>query len=152
MFQDNINITEKIYFVLGNHPELTNFFDEEYIPNEIMELKLRKNESETQFITLLYDDCKPSICIPFKGTTIRDWLFTLYEGLHSRIIKENLDYETRYKIDRIINQFYRDTDRMRLYEKLDSGELKYLDLVGDHEFFEGPISLEGNVWEYSLGS
>lgn len=160
MYSDNIKHFNEIEYIIGNHPEEVYSFtdynkceDTKPVPQEILDLKIREDESVEQKIPMVYVGTKPFLLCKFEGTTIQDWLHSLFNGVHEPIT--NIDNDTKQIIIDCINKCFRphhEYTANECLEKLENNRLTPLDLMGNHIFFQGDVRLEDNIWTFSVGS
>lgn len=113
------------------------------VPDEIWNYPMRGNTR----IAVLFSREGAVITAPFSGGTFRDWTNQLYKALR-KLIETNAS-EMAYSR---IGYFLHSNRRKDLVDKFERGELRPIDLAGDHVYFEGGLTTKDNVWVYSLGS
>lgn len=115
------------------------------VPDEMW--NKRYNVKKGDLIVTLYNHGQPLYVTEIHGTSFRDILQSLYNGLNDTI--DNNDSEI---IQEIINNFIKYDTRKKLTDKLIRGTLKVKDLLGDHVFYEGNLTRHHGICTYALGS
>jgi hypothetical protein len=144
-------LISEVSWNINCHPdEACTYVKDESFPlsDSILNIKLRSKN----LISLLWLDSKPVFTVEFTGSTFKDWMNTLYEGLNREIIKEHISIESISIVYALIGSFLRENDRLKMVKKFEANKLKYKELLGDHCYFEGGLHLEKKIWTYSLGS
>lgn len=147
-YEFNIHYFKKIIYTFGRDPKEALFCLDDCskltipIPEVVLSQKIREVDSDEQKIPLLWsaDEQKPYLFCTFKGTTIGDWLYSVYNGVNSKIT--NMDDECKQQILKM-----REDRRKEYLDKYLRNELTYLDLMGQ-VFMAGEMKLVNNIWEY----
>ncbi len=121
------------------------------LPENILNLQI-PYASITKKIEVLHLNGKTVLTTPFNGTTFRQWMNSLYEGLHKPIDTDNLSSDQLSDIYVLASRFLRKEDRELLIHKLENNELKPIELCGDYIYFEGYLKRRDNTWVYAIGS
>ena len=121
------------------------------LPDNILNLQI-PYASITKKIEVLHLNGQTILTTPFNGTTFRQWMNSLYEGLHIPINTDNLSSDQLSDIYVLASRFLRKEDRELLIHKLENNELKPIELCGDYIYFEGYLKRRNNTWVYAVGS
>ncbi len=116
------------------------------IPDYIWDTKLDITEGDR--VTLMYIDGLSMYNIPVKGTTLKDLLTTIDNGLNTILTQEDAaivdELIMRFKSPKGIRQLLRD--------KFAAGTLIIRDLIGDYCLYEGGLVKNDGIWEYNLAN
>ena len=122
--------------------------DDTTIPVPTSILNKKKKILKGDSVVLVWNGQEPIITTPVHGTTLKS-IFTSVEKGMMQNIPANQNVINIYSA---IGNFLRKPDRLKLIKKFESGKLKPVDLVGDHQYFEGNITKKNHIWQFALGS
>ncbi len=150
------NIIKNVSWTLSQLPseaQMYKVYEDNYesLSDNILNLQLPYS-SITKKIEVLHLNGKTILTTPFNGTTFRQWMNSLYEGLHKPIKTEDLTSEQLTDMYVLASRFIRKEDRELLIHKLENNELKPIELSGDYIYFEGNLRRKNNTWVYAIGS
>jgi len=152
-FNESISNLSWTLTTLPSEAKMFNSQDNSYypIPDSILNYKLpySNRPSHIELVTL---GSTVVLTAPFKGKTFKEWLHSLYEGLHTPIDNDSISVNQRGSIYRLASYYVSREDRLQIIDKLEHSQLKPVELLGDRVFFEGHIIRRNNIWSYYLGS
>ncbi len=106
---------------------------EYHVTDEVWNTQL--DISEGDCVTLLHKEGWSIFSVPVKGTTFKDMLTAIEEGMRIKLTKEHKDIFKRFT-----NIFETPEEiRKQLIDKFKRGKLTIADLIGDDCFYEGGI-------------
>lgn len=131
-------------------------FDGNYEKYDLVKTKEAMNKvipiEKGDEIVILYNQGEPIFTTKYNRSDrrLKTVLQHLYEALQKPIEVNHTNAELVYP--KIAN-FFRSEMRLKLVKKYESGKLKFMDLLGDHIYFEG-MGREGKkkLIHYSTGS
>ncbi len=97
-------------------------------------------------VTLLYSGKFPSFAVPVKGTTFKDMLTTISEGMNIKFTQQQ-----EYVVEQHIKTLnYSVSDTQGLYTKFNNGELTVADLLGPKRVYLGGLKRKNGLWTYNM--
>lgn len=103
-------------------------------------------------VALLYYDGVPVVTCLVKGSSLRDMLTSIYNGVRMKL--DPSDVSQRHIIYQKISTFRNSRDRVRLMKLYESGKCRVYDLIlNNYDFCDGNFKRSRNgIWTYSVGS
>jgi hypothetical protein len=148
-------VINQISWRLFDKPEKAGFWKDDVftpLPKSILNTKITTSKTPMK-IAIIWSRDKPIYFADFKGTTLEDFMKSIYNETQRSIGPKNSNPTEIYNL---IGNFSRPKTRKEMIENYEKGTLKVAELLGDHYFFDGGIRKEKHdgktIYVFGIGS
>lgn len=130
------SIINTMSWQLHKDPKTAGFYkDDKFIPisESILDTKITSSKSSSK-IAIIWNNNKPVHFANFKGTTLRNFMNSVYQETQRKLSPKNSDPKIIYSL---IGHFFKPETRKEMVNSYERGTLKVEKLLGDHYFFDG---------------